>query len=318
MSVIPTGNRVEVDLRHLRAFEVLLRERNLTRAASALGVAQPALSKTLAKLRRYFADPLFVRAGHRMEPTAKALELAGAVHALLDDATTLRVRHRPFDPATSTRTFSFSVVDSGLVRLLPKLLAHLAAHAPGVKLQVTPIDLEGLETALEAGHLDFAMGSFPSRSKRIRRQVLWSVGYVSVARRNHPRLGAKPSLSAFAAERHLLVSTAGTGHAHQLVERALERAIPPDNIVCRVPTFMAAAFAASRTDNVATLPAGIAAELGDALELAVFATPTRLPRIDVAQYWHERFHREPGNQWIRDVFAQLFGAPDDVVQQRST
>ena len=98
MGAIPRGNTVEVDLRQLRAFEVLLRERNLTRAATVLGVAQPALSKTLAKLRRYFADPLFVRAGHRMEPTAKALELADAVHALLDDATMLRARHRPFDP----------------------------------------------------------------------------------------------------------------------------------------------------------------------------------------------------------------------------
>ena len=320
MSAIPPGNRVEVDLRQLRAFEVLLRERNLTRAATVLGVAQPALSKTLAKLRRYFADPLFVRAGHRMEPTAKALELAGAVHALLDDATMLRARHRPFDPATSTRTFAFSVVDSGLVRLLPQLLTHLETNAPGIKLRLTPIDLEELEAALEAGHLDFAMGSFPSRSKRIRRQVLWSVGYVSVVRRDHPRLGLKPppSLQAFAAERHVLVSTAGTGHSHQLGERALERAIPPEQIVCRVPTFMAAAFVASRTNNVATLPAGIAAELGEALGLTVFPTPTRLPPIDVAQYWHERFHREPGNQWIREVFAQLFAGTVDAVQARSS
>ena len=311
------GEIVEVDLRQLRAFEVLLRERNITRAATVLGVAQPALSKTLAKLRRYFADPLFVRAGHRMEPTAKALDLAGAVHALLDDATMLRARHRPFDPATSTRTFSFSVVDSGLVRLLPQLLSYLENHAPGIKLRVTPIDLEELEAALEAGHLDFAMGSFPSRSKRIRRQVLWTVGYVSVARRDHPRLAAKPSLQEFAAERHVLVSTAGTGHAHQLVERALERAIPPERIVCRVPTFMAAAFVASRSDAIATLPAGMAAELGDALGLAVFATPTRLPPIDVAQYWHERFHREPGNQWIRSVFTELF-AGADAMQPRSS
>jgi DNA-binding transcriptional LysR family regulator len=78
--------------------------------------------------------------------------------------------------------------------------------------------------------------------------------------------------------------------------------------VCRVPTFMTAAYVASRTDNVATLPAGIATALGGALDLAVFATPTRLPRIEVAQYWHERFHREPGNQWIRGVFAELFAA----------
>src|SRR5688572_9262053 len=249
MGVIPRGNTVEVDLRQLRAFGVLLRERNLTRAATVLGVAQPALSKTLAKLRRYFADPLFVRAGHRMEPTAKALELADAVHALLDDATMLRARHRPFDPKTSTRTFSFSVVDSGLVRLLPPLLAHLEAHAPGVRLRVTPMEFEELEAALEAGHLDFAMGSFRSRSKRIRRQTLWSVGYVSVVRRDHPRLVEKSSLAAFAAERHVLVSTARTGHEHQLVERALERALPEEHIVCRVPNFMAAAYVASRTDR---------------------------------------------------------------------
>jgi DNA-binding transcriptional LysR family regulator len=318
MGSIPGGNTVEVDLRQLRAFEVLLRERNLTRAATVLGVAQPALSKTLAKLRRYFADPLFVRAGHRMEPTAKALDLAEAVHALLDDATMLRARHRPFDPATSTRTFSFSVVDSGLVRLLPRLLAYLEAHAPGVRLRVTPIEFEELEAALEAGSLDFAMGSFRSRSKRIRRQTLWSVGYVSVARRDHPRLGSKPSLAAFAAERHVLVSTAGTGHEHQLVERALERALPPERIVCRVPTFIAAAYAASRTDVVTTLPAGIATELADAFHLRAFAPPIRLPRIDVSQHWHERFHREPGSQWIRSVFAELFSSAAGVeTQQRS-
>jgi len=316
MDVIPGGNTVEVDLRQLRAFEVLLRERNLTRAATVLGVAQPALSKTLAKLRRYFADPLFVRAGHRMEPTAKALELAGAVHALLDDATMLRARHRPFDPETSTRIFSFSVIDAGLVHLLPPLLSHLEAHAPGVRLRVTPMEFEELETALEAGHLDFAMGSFRSRSKRIRRQTLWSVGYVSVARRDHPRLNSRPSLAAFGAERHVLVSTAGTGHEHQLVERALERALPEEHIVCRVPTFMAAAYAASRTDVIATVPAGVATELGEALRLRAFVPPLRLPRIDVAQHWHERFHREPGSRWIRGVFTDLFSnAGDEEVQQ---
>jgi DNA-binding transcriptional LysR family regulator len=319
MGLIPRGNTVEVDLRQLRAFEVLLRERNLTRAATVLGVAQPALSKTLAKLRRYFADPLFVRAGHRMEPTAKALDLADAVHALLDDATMLRARHKPFDAATSTRIFSFSVVDSGLVRLLPRLLSYLETHAPGVRLRVTPLEFEALEAALEAGSLDFAMGSFRSRSKRIRRQTLWSVGYVSVARHDHPRLGEKPSLAAFAAERHVLVSTAGTGHEHQVVERALERALPPGRIVCRVPTFIAAAYAASRTDLIATLPAGIATELGDAFRLRAFAPPVRLPSIDVSQHWHERFHREPGNQWIRKVFADLFSATDDAaVQPRSS
>ena len=86
--------------------------------------------------------------------------------------------------------------------------------------------------------------------------------------------------------------------------------------MCRVPTFMAAVYAASRTDVVATVPAGTASELSDALRLRVFATPVRLPRIEVAQHWHERFHREPGSRWIRGVFVDLFGKAGEEDAQR--
>jgi DNA-binding transcriptional LysR family regulator len=299
-------NGADLELRHLRAFEALLHERNLTRAADSLGVAQPALSKTLARLRRYFGDPLFVRAANRMEPTTKALALAGSVRTLLDDAVMLRSHHRPFDPVESAREFTLSVVDAGLARLLPRLLAFLEQQAPAARVRIVPIDVEGLEAALEAGHIDFALGSFSTTSKRIRRQPLWPIGYVSVARQDHPRLAAKPSLASFVAERHILVSTAGTGHSQQRVERALERALPASQIVCRVTTFLAAAFAASRTDMVATLPDTMVAEIADGLGLRAFPTPLRLPRLETAVLWHERFHRDPGNEWLRGVFGRLF------------
>jgi DNA-binding transcriptional LysR family regulator len=297
---------MDLDLRQTRVLEVLLRERNLTRAATVLGVSQPALSKTLASLRSYFGDPLFIRVGNRMEPTAKAVAIRPAIRTLLDQVTMLRAEHRPFDPKTSSRTFSFSVVDAGLFRLMPPLLAALGRQAPGVRLHVLPADTEGLEGALESGHLDFAMGSFASLSKRIRRQFMWPVTYVSVAAADHPRLGPHPSLKAFTAERHVLVSTAGTGHAHKLAERAVERVIAPENIVCRVPTFIAAAYIASRTDAIVTLPETMARELSGSFGLRLFAPPMKIPRIDVSQYWHERFHREPGGQWIRNLFASLF------------
>jgi DNA-binding transcriptional LysR family regulator len=297
---------MDLDLRHLRVFEVLLRERNLTRAAGGLNVSQPALSKTLASLRLYFADPLFIRVGHRMEPTAKALELESSIRALLDAVTTLRAGHRPFDPRTSSRTFTFSVVDAGMVRLLPPLIRMLHDEAPKVLLRVVPHGLDRLEASLESGYLDFAMGSFPSLTKRIRRQFLWSVSYVSMTRRDHPRLSGKPTLKAFAAENHILVSAGGTGHAHQLAERALEKALPAEHITCRVPTFVTAAFLASQTDAVVTVPQGMAATLAAPLNLRSFPPPLKLPRIEVSQYWHERFHREPGSQWIRGVFASRF------------
>lgn len=303
---IPSGYAADLDLHHLRVLEVLLRERSLTRAAKVLDVTQPALSKTLARLRRFFDDPLFVRVSHRMEPTPKALALAKPVGAVLEQMRALRGEHVVFDPKLSSRTFQFCVVDAGVIKLLPPLLKRVASEAPHVRLRVVQLDGEHLESWLETGSVDFAMGAFPALGKGIRRQYLWTEEYVSVVNRGHPRLSAAPSLRDFAAENHVLASTMGTGHAHRLAERAVEEAIPADNILCRVPIFIAAAVIAKHTDTVATLPMSIAGVLADDLDLEIIKPPIKLPKIDIYQYWHERFHRDPGSRWIREVFLSLF------------
>jgi DNA-binding transcriptional LysR family regulator len=296
----------EPDLHHLRVLEVLLREHSLTRAARELDVTQPALSKTLARLRRYFDDPLFVRVALRMEPTPKALQLQAPVRAILDQMRSLRSEHVSFDPRISHRTFTFCVVDAGLIKLLPPLVDRLMADAPNVRLHVLQLEAAHLEPWLESGKLDFAMGSFPSLTKGIRRQPLWAERYVSVVRRGHPRISSDPTLRAFAAEKHVLVSIAGSGHAHQIMERELEAAIPRENVICRIPMFIGAAVLAKHTDAVATLPLSIATVLAEDLDLQIIRPPIRLPKIDIFQYWHDRFHRDPGNQWTRSVFKELF------------
>jgi len=158
MQTISKSNSKDPDLHQLRVLDVLLREHSLTRAARALEVTQPALSKTLAQLRRYFDDPLFVRVALRMEPTPKALQLQAPVRAILDRAASLRTTHSAFDPATSQRTFNFCVVDAGLLKLLPPLVETLLREAPGVRLNVSQVEASHLERLLESGKLDFAMG----------------------------------------------------------------------------------------------------------------------------------------------------------------
>jgi DNA-binding transcriptional LysR family regulator len=309
MNSIPHRNKDELDLHHLQVLDVLLREHGLTRAAKVLSLTQPALSKTLARLRRYFNDPLFVRVALRMEPTPKALALKAPVGAILDQMRRLKSEHVPFNPLVSNRTFNFCVVDAGVIKLLPPLVTLLAEQAPHVRLRAMQLESQNLDSWLESGKIDFAMGSFPDLVKGIRRQPLWVERYVSVVRKGHPRISADASLKDFAAEKHVLVSMAGTGHAHQSAERALEAVIPPENIICRVPIFIAAAVVAKHTDAIATLPFSIATVLADDLDLELVTPPVKLPKIEISQYWHERFHREPGNEWIRSVFRTLFRRP---------
>jgi DNA-binding transcriptional LysR family regulator len=285
---------------------MLLREHSLTRAARELDLTQPALSKTLAQLRRYFDDPLFVRAGFRMEPTPRARQLQTSVRAVLDRAASLRSESVLFEPRTSHRTFNFCVVDAGLLKLLPPLVERLMTEAPNVRLRVLQPEAPHFERWLESGKLDFAMGSFPSMPKGIRRQRLWVERYVSVARSGHPRLRPEPTMRAFATEKHVLVSIAGSGHAHQVMQRALEAVIPRENVVCQIPLFIGAAVLAKHTDAIATLPLSVATVLAEDLDLQIIKPPIKLPSIDIFQYWHERFHRDPGNQWIRSIFTTLF------------
>jgi len=117
----------------------------------------------------------------------------------------------------------------------------------------------------------------------------------------------------FLAENHALVTAVGSGHDYVAAERVLEAAIPRQNIVCRIPMFSAAAHLAKHSDVVTTLPRTMATAMARDLDLQLLEVPIDLPPLEIAEYWHERYHRDPGNRWIRAAFRNLFlkqvGAP---------
>ena len=298
----------ELNLRELRILNVLLHERSITRTAQLLATTQPGISKVLRHLRAQFADPLFVRNGHAMQPTARALEIADQVRALLGSADSLRAAVTAFDPAHSDRTFSLLLTDVGMIRFLPPLIAHVAALAPKVNIRAMPLDSRQFELKLEAGEADLALGAFPNAPRHLRRQRLFFDDYVTVVRNGHPRFSALRSRTGFLAERHIVISASETGHAaHRTAQRVLTSQISPANIMLQVPSFIAGAIVAAETDGLATLPANLAKRLAGPLGLTAFETPIALPRIEIAQYWHERYHRDAAHRWLRSATSDLFG-----------
>jgi DNA-binding transcriptional LysR family regulator len=297
----------DLNLRELRVLNVLLGERSITRTALVLETTQPAISKMLKRLREQFSDPLFVRNGPAMQPTAKALEMAAKVRLLLDAADGLRADTLAFDPKKSDRLFSLLLTDVGMIRFLPPLIARLAAIAPNVSVRAVPLDARQFDLKLETGEADLALGAFPQAAGHLRRQRLFSDGYLSVIRKRHPYLLKPQSLSRFLEQRHILITASETGHAaHRAAQQALISRLASSNILLRVPSFIAGAIVASQTDGIATLPANLANSIAGPLDLAVFNAPIPLPRIEIAQYWHERYHRDPAHRWLRSVTFELF------------
>ena len=126
--------------------------------------------------------------------------------------------------------------------------------------------------------------------------------------RDIPEYPAVRSRAGFLAQRHILVTASETGHAaHGTAQRVLAAQIPAANIMLRVPSFIAGAIVAAETDGLTTLPANLAKRLAGPLGLAVLETPIALPRIEITQYWHERYHRDAAHRWFRSVTFELFG-----------
>jgi DNA-binding transcriptional LysR family regulator len=261
----------------------------------------------LARLRGYFCDPLFIRVGANMQPTPKALQLRDAVRELVQISAAMHGREETFDPKSSQREFRLLLTDVGMVHFLPVILQRLEGQAAGIRLLAVAMDSRQLEAKLESGEADIALGAFPHASRGLRRQRLYCDSYVSVARKSHPRLAELRSRTGFVAERHVVISPSASGHAaHELVARALAEHVPNEKVFLRVPSFAAIAVVAMRTDAIGTLPSQLASTVADELGLVVFPVPFPVPRVEIAQYWHERYQQDAAHRWMRTLIASLF------------
>ncbi|MBI3144688.1 MAG: LysR family transcriptional regulator [Pseudogulbenkiania sp.] len=290
------------DVRLLQVFDEIYKTRSVTRAAENLGVGQPAVSIALAKLREHFDDQLFVRIANGMEPTPMARELEHAVRQALD-ALNLVFGHRiDFDPASSERTFCISMTDISQLVLLPKLWAHLRKTSPGVHIDIVPLSAE-TPRMLESGEADLALGFMPQLEAGFYQQSLFRQRYVCVASTDHPRIHDELTLSQFEAEEHAVVTSSGTGHL--ILDREIVRQGITRNIALRVPNYLGIAFVIEQTDMLVTIPERLAQVLGGRGRFKVFPVPFELPDYAVKQHWHERYHHDPGNRWLRRVISDL-------------
>ena len=299
----------DVSLTDLKVLILLLEVGSLTRAAETLNLGQPSVSKILRRLRRHFGDPLLVRVGLSMRPTPRAAQLLEPLRGLLAASDALRASTREFDPATSDREFAILVTEVGMIQTVPVLMQHLEARGPHLRLRALPLDSRPLEARLEAGEADLPIGAFPDAAPTLRRQGLYQDPFASVARRAHPRLERLRRPGGVRAERHIVVIASTTGHAaHRLLERAYASDIEADEVQVRVPSFLAGAFLASRTDAVATIPRKLAEFLAEDLKLELFDPPFALDPIGIDQFWHERMQQDQGHGWFRSEVFELFAA----------
>jgi DNA-binding transcriptional LysR family regulator len=291
----------EIDLRRfdlnlLVVFEVLMTERNVTRAADRLGRTQSAVSHSLSRLRSQLGDPLLIKAGVRMQPTAFALDLIEQARPMLRGIERVLSPRRVFDPASSRRVFRLTAPDFTLT-IFASLLARLRSDAPGVSVEWTaPREPTLLDVA--EGQIDIAI---------VPAELRWPPGVAGEA------VGAL-EWRCFGCKGHAAFSDWGReswARWPHLVVRVGDSLASPVNMAAAVarlertiagwvPNFSAVAPILAGTEMLATLPTLAMTETLHAYRLDSKEVPFPLPPLPHAMVWCKGRSRDPGLIWLRD------------------
>lgn len=290
-----------LDIRHLRVFLELYTLRNVSRTAEQVGLSQSSVSVILAQLRAHYGDPLFVRTAGGMQATPRAEQLVPTLREALQLLDRSLERSAEFRPADIVREFRVGMTDVGHITILPRVLALIQEQAPGVTLSLRHLSHE-TSRQLETGELDLAMGFTEHMRAGFYQQKLFDEGFACIASRRHPRVGTRMSLEQLSQERHVRVTLSAT--AHYIIDRILEREGVTRRIAANVPSFLGLAQVVAHTDLVAIIPLRLAAVFAAEGEVKVVEPPIHFPPYIVNQYWHERYHRDPANVWLRSIVFQ--------------
>lgn len=293
------GRRIDMNL--VIVFEAIFRCRNLTAAGREIGMSQSAMSHALGRLRTAFADPLFVRLRGGLKPTPVAEEIAPA---FVEGLASIRAGfdRRDFDPGVSTRVFTIGMGGLGEATVLPRVMKRALAQAPHVALATREVAAPQLGDALAEGVVDVALGINERLGAGCREMAIAENVYACVVRIGHPQVGAQLTLRQFRECRHLLVKQGASSYHGAVVERALRQKSVAATIAVEVANFHSVGPLLAESDLLATVPAGLANLLAKRWGLRVLQPPLALPAYTLSLYWHERFHRDPGNIWLRTLF----------------
>ncbi len=289
----------DIDLNLLRVFDAVYRTRNVSRAAESLGLTQPAVSHALTRLRLLLRDPLFVRSGAGVQPTAKATQLAEPVRTGLASLQTALSDSIGFDPMESQRTFRLHMSDIGESSFIPPLVSSLATHAPNVRLETFQLESSDIVSALDEGRIDAAIGFLPT-IEQTRHVPLIDDRYIVLLREGHPLARKRLGVKGLARLEFIMV------RSHSDTLRILSLLKLEHRVRMATSHFLVAPGIVRATDLAVIMPRNIAREIAAGGGYVILEPALPLQQFTVSLHWSARAHADPANRWLRQHLINLF------------
>lgn len=295
------------DINLLVVFETMMHERNVSRVGEKLFLGQPTISGALGRLRVLFDDPLFIRSGRVMEPTARAEEIFANLVPALDGIAAALSRCQSFDPRSSEATFHVGLCDDVEYALLPRLLRQLRIEAPNINLIVRRVDQQQMSQRLMNGDISVGISHTLDLPANARRKGLRPMRPMLL--RADPRPGPL-GIDEFCRRPHVVVSSIGnatddTDHALSLLGRQRK-------VVLTVPQFSALPVLLAQSDMLAIVPDYVARAMALVAGIRAEPAPLQLPVHELSMVWRAAAHNDPGQRWLRSRCCALLCEPVEL------
>jgi DNA-binding transcriptional LysR family regulator len=294
-------NLAQVDLNLLVALDAILAEKHLTRAGDRLGLSQPTMSHTLARLRRMFGDELLIRVGREYHLTPLAKDLVEPLRDILKNIEITIERRPQFDPAKDERAFVISASDYATYLVLQPAIEVIQDSAPRVSIQIHPLDRAATE-AVDIGEVDLVI--WPTAiGPNLPHEVLLKDQWVAVAWSGNPHVGEVLSMEEYLQLPHVIYG-AGLQDISSLADRAVFSAHPEAQLSVTVQNFFLMPLLIGRTNMIALTHERLARRLSSLADIKVIRPQFELPEIQEAMYWHPRLTADPGHRWLRSLLLE--------------
>jgi DNA-binding transcriptional LysR family regulator len=301
MNSIHTGHD-SFDFNLLRVFEVVFRERHLTRAADALALTPSAVSHALRRLRAQLGDELFVRQGNAMVPTPACHRLAPMLFEQMADLRRLLQQWASFDPANTRHTFRVAMPEAVEMTLFPALQRAFFECAPEGALFSVNFERANLSRLMSAGQFDIAIDVAQLVVDPIKHRPLMHDDFCIVASSRHP-LKRAPTLNEYLKARHIAVSGRSSGivlEDHALLKLGVQR-----HITARCQNYTSAFSVVGSSDYLLTMPVELSKEVAKPYGLRRWRPPFKLPPVELHLYWHVNNDQDTSSLWLRELIVQV-------------
>jgi len=301
-------NLSQLDLNLLLVFNAVMHQRSATLAGEELEMSQSAISNALRRLRAHFGDPLFIRTPQGMAPTLMAERLAEPIQEALAGLRQALQSAHAFEPRSSRRLFRIFMSDVGQMLLMPRLATAFQELAPEASLRVAHVDRRAAQQLMADGALDIAIGTFPDLQGAFHRQRLLAKTYCVIARRGHPALQGGLTLERFLEQRHAVFHPPANSHddIENVVNSVFQAHGRRRHVALEFAHGLGIEEVIASTELLMCVPERLAAGLQARGRVQMVPLPFASPSIEVAQFWHHRFHGDPGHRWLRSLVFRMY------------